>query len=80
MNMDLLTMRRTLRAVQQGLPADEALLLVESLLDGFDDAEDWDRLDYLLKAALEGDREWLSEMLENLKGLPSEKKEESLHG
>jgi hypothetical protein len=80
MNLDLLTARRVLKAVREGLPVDEALLLIESLLDGFDDAEDWDRLEYLLKAALQGDRKWLDAMILDLKGRPSQREKESLHG
>jgi hypothetical protein len=55
MNLDVLTVRRTLRAVQRGLPIPEALTLIDWILDGLDADEREQSLDELVTAALRQD-------------------------
>jgi hypothetical protein len=80
MRVDLLTARRVLKAVREGLPVEETLMVVENLLDGFDDQEYWDHLDSMLKAAIQGETQWLEEMCAELKGRPSQTEKEDHHG
>ena len=54
---DLLVMRRTLKAVQRGLPVPETLQLVEFALDRCDD--DTRMLEMLIQSALEEDHQYL---------------------
>jgi hypothetical protein len=72
----LIVMRRTLKAVQGGLPIERTLLLIESLLDGLGDNTTWEYIDHLVKAALLGDHEWISDMCKELQGIPPHREEE----
>jgi hypothetical protein len=80
MYFDLLTARRVLRACQAGLPIPEALMLIDTILDGLSDEQTWESLDYLLKAALMNDQAWLSDMCKELRGPVPLKREEEHHG
>lgn len=65
-NFDLLTARVVLRGVKRGLPVDEALQLVEALLDGYDDAKD--SLDYMMRLAWQGKHAEIAKVCELMRG------------
>jgi len=78
MKLDVLSVRRTLRATQRGLPVEHALVLIEAILDGHDAEEMEQGLEELIATALRRETEELTRLRNAIRLSPHE--EEALHG